>query len=358
MAENHAALSIRHVQKHFGAYAAVDRVAFDVQDNEFFALLGPSGCGKTTLLRMIAGFEQPDGGDLLIGGESMLGVPPNRRPANMVFQSYAVFPHMSVRQNVGYGLQVTGTPRRELDERVAEALSMVKLDGYERHKAHQLSGGQRQRVALARALAKRPEVLLLDEPMSALDAKLREAMQRELVRLQHTTGITFIHVTHDQNEALSMADRVAVMNQGRVEQLAAPRELYERPANRFVADFIGTINLLSGTTADGGAQVAVDGLGELPVRAPDGSRDVTLAIRPEKIRLAAERPADTPFAFQGRIAEVAYFGDYSRLFVTAPTGQPITVHVLNSDDPTTGPRRVGETVWCTWSRDDTLILNE
>ncbi len=220
-------ISIRSITKRFGAaVVAVDNVSLDIAEGEFFALLGPSGCGKTTLLRMLAGFETPTEGAILIDGRDMVDVPPNRRPVNMVFQSYAVFPHMTVAQNVAYGLKVTGVPRPEIDDRVAEALSLVLLGGLEQRKPDQLSGGQRQRVALARALVKRPRVLLLDEPLSALDAKLREAMQLELVRLQHSVGITFVIVTHDQDEALSMADRVSVMDQGRVLQVASPSELY------------------------------------------------------------------------------------------------------------------------------------
>jgi spermidine/putrescine transport system ATP-binding protein len=218
-----AIVSIQNVSKLFGSkVVAVDDVSLDIEEGEFFALLGPSGCGKTTLLRMLAGFEIPTSGRVMIDGEDMEGVDPNRRPVNMVFQSYAVFPHMNVASNVGYGLKVTGVPRSEIDAQVEEALALVKLDGYEQRMPSQLSGGQRQRVALARALIKRPKVLLLDEPLSALDAKLREAMQLELVRLRNAVGITFIIVTHDQNEALSMANRVAVMNGGRVAQVATP----------------------------------------------------------------------------------------------------------------------------------------
>jgi ABC-type Fe3+/spermidine/putrescine transport system ATPase subunit len=237
-------ISIRHITKRFGPVAAVDDVSFDIAPNEFFALLGPSGCGKTTLLRMIAGLETPTEGEIVIDGQDMAFIPPNQRPVNMVFQSYAVFPHMSVRNNVEYGLKVVGTPREETRRRAEDALAMVKLGDLAERMPDQLSGGQRQRVALARALVKRPKVLLLDEPLSALDAKLREQMQLELTRLQRTVGITFIIVTHDQDEALSMANRIAVMNLGRVSQIAGPTELYEHPASRFVADFIGKVNLI------------------------------------------------------------------------------------------------------------------
>jgi ABC-type Fe3+/spermidine/putrescine transport system ATPase subunit len=235
-----AIVRIAGVTKRFGSVVAVDDVSLEIRPNEFFALLGPSGCGKTTLLRMLAGFEWPSAGRIVIDGEDMAQMPPNRRPVNMVFQSYAVFPHMSVADNVAYGLRVTGTPGSEIKPRVKDALAMVRLAGLDERLPDQLSGGQRQRVALARALIKRPKVLLLDEPLSALDKKLREEMQLELVRLQQDVGITFVIVTHDQDEALSMADRIAVMDQGRILQTAPPDELYEAPNCRMVADFIGT----------------------------------------------------------------------------------------------------------------------
>ena len=244
MTDRQPIIEFRNVVKQFGeTVLAVNDVSLQINEGEFFALLGPSGCGKTTLLRMLAGFETPTAGELLIDGEDLSGVPPNKRPVNMVFQSYAVFPHMSVFDNVAYGLKVSGVAKSEIRTRVLEALELVQLGGYDKRNPDQLSGGQRQRVALARALVKRPRVLLLDEPLSALDAKLREAMQLELVKLQHTVGITFVIVTHDQHEALSMADRIAVMSDGRVRQLAPPNDLYEYPNCRFVADFIGKMNL-------------------------------------------------------------------------------------------------------------------
>src|SRR4051794_24811934 len=283
-------VSIRNVSKKFpGGVTAVDDVSIDIAENEFFALLGPSGCGKTTLLRMISGLETPTSGEIVIGGEDMALTPPNKRPTNMVFQSYAVFPHMTVAENVAYGLKVTGVPREETKRRVAEALDMVKLTSLAERRPDQMSGGQRQRVALARALVKRPKVLLLDEPLSALDAKLREEMRLELTRLQENVGITFIIVTHDQDEALSMASRIAVMDRGAVKQIATPSELYEHPATRFVADFIGKVNLIDASvveTSPGRLVCAAKGLGniELPVER-SCSGNIAVAVRPEKLKI-------------------------------------------------------------------------
>ena len=292
---NEPIVAIRNLSKRFGPVAAVDDVSFDIAPNEFFALLGPSGCGKTTLLRMIAGLETPTAGEIVIDGQDMALTPPNRRPVNMVFQSYAVFPHMSVRDNVEYGLKVVGTPREETRRRAEEALAMVKLDQLAERKPDQLSGGQRQRVALARALVKRPKVLLLDEPLSALDAKLREQMQLELTRLQQSVGITFIIVTHDQDEALSMANRIAVMDGGRVSQIATPDRTLRASGQPFRRRLHrqGQSDRRAGQGGQG--QVA----GRVPPRASVRSRfpmastregDVMLAVRPEKLKLTAKEP--------------------------------------------------------------------
>ncbi|MEM7744145.1 MAG: ABC transporter ATP-binding protein [Pseudomonadota bacterium] len=354
-------ISIRGVTKRFGAFTAVAETDIDIMANEFFALLGPSGCGKTTLLRMLAGFETPTTGQILIDGEDVVDTPPNRRPVNMVFQSYAVFPHMSVRDNVAYGLKVGRVPRAESDERVVEALDRVQLGRLADRKPDQLSGGQRQRVALARALVMRPKVLLLDEPLSALDAKLREQMQLELSRLQQEVGITFVTVTHDQDEALSMADRIAVMEAGRVCQVATPGRLYESPSTRFVADFIGKVNLLEGTAIRANmSTLAVDvtGIGQADIRhsrAVEGS--VTLAIRPEKIRMGTERPG-TAFAMQGKIADWAYYGDTSHLYVQTETGLRIAVNVQNVTRQTVDSADIGDEVWLSWDPEDTLVLTE
>ncbi|MGI9420150.1 MAG: ABC transporter ATP-binding protein [Geminicoccaceae bacterium] len=323
-------VTIENVTKQFGAVTAVDNVSIDIMPNEFFALLGPSGCGKTTLLRMIAGFEPPSGGRLTIDGEDMTRVPPNRRPVNMVFQSYAVFPHMSVADNVGYGLSVGGVPKAEIAPRVDDALRMVRLEGYGPRRPDQLSGGQRQRVALARALIKRPKVLLLDEPLSALDRKLREEMQLELVRLQHEVGITFVIVTHDQEEALSMADRIAVMDDGRLLQMAPPAELYDRPNCRMVADFIGKTNFFKGEarkTSEGELLVTTEDLGELRLADDgEGAGAVDLAVRPEKIEITRDRPDGAPIALPGTIDQQAFFGEASHIYVRLNSDRRIVCH--------------------------------
>lgn len=358
-------ISVQNITKRFGAdVVAVDHVDLDIRQGEFFALLGPSGCGKTTLLRMIAGFEVPSDGVVLIDGQDMASVPPNRRPVNMVFQSYAVFPHMTVFDNVAYGLKIAGVSGNEIAKRVPEALELVKLGGYGPRKPDQLSGGQRQRVALARALIKRPKVLLLDEPLSALDAKLREAMQLELVHLQETVGITFVIVTHDQQEALSMANRIAVMEDGKVRQLAPPSELYENPNCRFVADFIGKMNLFEGKVAGlDGAHLLVDipGLGSIPAAAPAQNSgeirgEVGLAVRPEKMRLSSEQPSDGSISLSGVISEVAYYGGVSFVYLRDSEGRSLSAHMQNASRQGSLPIKVGERIWCSWDPGDSIIL--
>ncbi len=354
-------IEIRNVNKIFpGGVKAVDNVNLTVARGEFFALLGPSGCGKTTLLRMLAGFEAPTSGEVVIDGHNMSTVAPNKRPVNMVFQSYAVFPHMSVEKNVGYGLRMDGRSRGEIKSRTEEALELVKLGGYGKRMPNELSGGQRQRVALARALVKRPSVLLLDEPLSALDAKLREAMQLELVRLQQTVGITFVIVTHDQSEALSMANRIAVMNQGAVKQVATPAELYEYPNCRFVADFIGKINLIgakSTRSGEGRVKVAAPSLGEIELQGQaDG--EVALAVRPEKIFVSETKPegADLVVA-RGKVGEVAYYGSFSNVFFDIGAGAPVLADIGNvSRDIEEFTFKKGEEYWVYWRKGDTLVL--
>jgi len=356
-------ISIRNITKRFGPVVAVDDVSFDIAPNEFFALLGPSGCGKTTLLRMIAGLETPTEGQIVIDGQDMAFVPPNQRPVNMVFQSYAVFPHMSVRNNVEYGLKVVGTPREETRRRAEEALAMVQLGDLAERMPDQLSGGQRQRVALARALVKRPKVLLLDEPLSALDAKLREQMQLELTRLQRTVGITFIIVTHDQDEALSMANRIAVMNLGRVSQIAGPTELYEHPASRFVADFIGKVNLIEANVKDSkDGRIVVDTKSFGHIEIPwdgDTQGGVTLAVRPEKLKLAEKQPKGRDLIIvKGIVRDVAYYGDTSHVVVTSADGVELSINVQNDSRTGGSGVRQGQDIWVSWLPRDTLVLTE
>ena len=337
MTEKQPVISIRNITKRFGNMVAVDDVSLDILEGEFFVLLGPSGCGNTTLLRMLAGFEMPSEGQILIGGQDMAGVAPNRRPVNMVFQSYAVFPHMSVTDNVAYGLKIAGLEKSEIRHRVDEALELVSLGGLGTRMPDQLSGGQRQRVALARGLVMRPKVLLLDEPLSALDAKLRAQMQFELAELQDNVGITFVTVTHDQDEALSMASRIAVMNKGDIAQLAEPSDLYEHPANRFVADFIGSVNIFEGKlTVDEPEQAMVDcpELGRVFLNhGVTGAHETTVwvAIRPEKITMlpagrakAKDSPSGTNIA-QGQIKGMSYLGDVTIYDIRLDSGRSIRV---------------------------------
>ena len=334
-------IQIRNVTKRFGNMVAVDDVSLDIVAGEFFVMLGPSGCGKTTLLRMIAGFELPTEGQILIDGQDMAGVPPNKRPVNMVFQSYAVFPHMSVLANVGYGLKIAGTAKSEIAARVEEALALVKLDGLGARMPDQLSGGQRQRVALARSLVMRPKVLLLDEPLSALDAKLRAQMQFELAELQDKVGITFVTVTHDQDEALSMASRIAVINKGHVAQLAKPADLYEYPANRFVADFIGSVNIFEGKlTVDEPERAVVDSaeVGKIYINhGVTGPHDANVwaAIRPEKMTLCRPGMAQVRDAPEGHnlangtIKGMSYLGDCTHYEVELESGRLVRVSRSN-----------------------------
>jgi len=324
---------IEGVTKRFGAITAVDSVDLAIERGELFALLGSSGCGKTTLLRLLAGFETPDAGRLVIDGQDMTGVPPHRRPINMMFQSYALFPHMNVADNVGYGLRREGLPKPEVATRVAQALEQVRLSDYAARRPAHLSGGQRQRVALARALVKRPKLLLLDEPLAALDRKLREGTRFELVRLQEELGLTFVMVTHDQEEAMSMASRLAVMDVGRIVQVGSPHEIYERPRSRFVADFIGIVNIL-----------------------PQGDGRRWLALRPEKIALGAARP-DAAHAVAGKIVDAAYEGDRSLYRVATDDGSVLLVSIANVARTAETFRR-GQSVWLGWAADAGHELDE
>jgi len=317
-------ISIRNVTKEFGTFTALSNISIDIMPGEIFALLGPSGCGKSTLLRIIAGFETPTQGDVLIDGKDVTDTPPNKRPINMVFQSYAVFPHMSVEANVAYGLKMDGLSSSEIAPKVAEALEQVHLTQFAGRMPDQLSGGQRQRVALARALVKRPRVLLLDEPLSALDAKLRDAMRLELVKLQQTVGVSFIIVTHDQSEALAMADRVAVLDAGMLRQLASPIDLYQKPADAFVADFIGRVNLFDVVSWEPGATlVTLASLGQVSLGSPmpeGGPVDHVLAVRPEHIAI---HPDPNAGALQASLGDVAFQGETSIVEALLPDGRAI-----------------------------------
>ncbi|MEV0233553.1 ABC transporter ATP-binding protein [Nonomuraea sp. NPDC050786] len=341
---------VKEYLSHGEVVQAVKGVTLDIAEGEFFSLLGPSGCGKTTTMRMIAGFEPPSKGLVRLHGKDVTNVPPNKRDVNMVFQSYALFPHMNVWDNVAFGLKQRRTPQEEIRRRVGEMLEIVDLTGREKRRPREMSGGQQQRVALARALVNRPRALLLDEPLGALDLKLRQAMQIELKRIQREVGITFVYVTHDQNEALTMSDRIAVMNDGLVEQLAGPREIYERPATAFVAGFIGTSNLLTGT-ANGG--VLKIGGGRVLVPEQDG--DVTVTVRPEKITIGTEEPAEGLSAVRGTVAEVVYLGTYNSYAVSLADGAEITVFQQNALDATATAER-GDSVWLSWQAQHSYVI--
>jgi len=362
-----AAIELVGIAKRFhsrrGTVNAVERVDLVIGEGEFFSLLGPSGCGKTTTLRMIGGFEEPSEGQILLYGRDVVGVPPNHRDVNMVFQSYALFPHMSVFDNVAFGLRRKSVDRAETTRRVNDMLELVQLDAKADRRPRELSGGQQQRVALARALVNKPRALLLDEPLAALDLKLRQAMQIELKRIQREVGITFIFVTHDQNEALTMSDRLVVMNMGRIEQLGAPRDVYERPRTRFVAGFIGTSNLMSGTvrSMDSGTAVLETGADE-SVIVPEANevgasvgQDLHVTVRPEKIVLSAERPAAGLCAIRGRVTEVVYLGTSTQYAIRTPSGSDLVVFVQNAADSSDLARR-DQDVWLSWRPEHTLAL--
>ncbi len=357
-------IEFRNVTKRFGDFTAVDHLSLGIYEREFFALLGPSGCGKTTLMRMIAGFEEPTEGHVMLDGQDLVGVPPYRRPTNMMFQSYALFPHMSVWDNIAFGLKQARMPKAEIAARVEEMLALVKLGPFARRKPHQLSGGQKQRVALARSLAKKPKVLLLDEPLGALDKKLREETQFELTDLQMKLGMTFIIVTHDQEEAMTVADRIAVMDHGKIVQVATPAEIYELPNSRYVADFIGDINLIEGRVAPDagtGARLECAGTGATvetsqPVDAAPGS-EAWFAVRPEKVAISHEPPADTSKnALKGTVWDIGYLGDVSVYHVRLPTGATVKATIANRTRLVERPITWDDEVWLTWSRDGGVVL--
>jgi putrescine transport system ATP-binding protein len=353
-----ALLEIITASKRFATTAAVDRVSLSVDRGEFFALVGPSGCGKTACVRRIAGFETPDERRIVIDGVEMNAVPPCARPVNMMFQSYALFPHLDVAGNIAFGLRQEGMERRRRDARVAEMLALVQMSEYARRWPHELSGGQKQRVALARALAKMPKLLLLDEPLAALDRKLREGTRLDLTGIQARLGTTFLVVTHDQDEALGMAQRVAVMHEGHLVQTGPPAEIYERPNSRFVADFVGAVNLFEGELVAGFNTLGLAVAGEAPiplpatVGLPTGTR-LALALRPEKLHLSAERPEG--FALAATITSIGYQGGQSTIHLTASCGLHLRAHL-----PSAAARGLVKdaAVWASWAPEDAVVLTE
>ncbi|MDF2371162.1 MAG: ABC transporter ATP-binding protein [Rhizobiaceae bacterium] len=356
-------IRIRNVTKKFGPVAAVDDVSLDIYKGELFCLLGGSGSGKSTLLRMLAGFEEPTAGSIEIDGQDMAHVPAYERPTNMMFQSYALFPHMSVERNVAYGLYRDNVAKGEIKQRVADMLDLVQLSGYERRKPNQLSGGQRQRVALARALIKRPKLLLLDEPLGALDKKLREETQFELVTIQETLGVTFIVVTHDQEEAMTLSTRIGVMNNGRIEQVGEPREIYEFPGNRFVADFIGSVNMFEGVVTENEADF-------VRIKSKDGDCDIYVshgvgcapnqklwyALRPEKMEISRERPDQKENFFEGIVEDIAYMGNQSAYRIRLKSGKIVRLTRTNRDRGEETPITWDETVFVSWGPSAGVVL--
>jgi putrescine transport system ATP-binding protein len=363
-------LRFEGVAKKFGHFTAVDRLSLDIRAGEFFALLGPSGCGKTTLLRMLAGFETPDQGRILLGGNDIGQVLPHQRPINMMFQNYALFPHLTVRNNIAFGLKRAGMSRSKIDARVAELVALVKLEGLERRKPDQLSGGQRQRVALARSLARQPQVLLLDEPLAALDKKLRESTQLELMELQRRLGMTFIIVTHDQEEAMTVASRIGVMDAGRLEQVATPRELYEAPNSRWIAEFVGDVNLFEGqigsregsrlaiSTQDAGTIMATE------PRQPLTKITVAVAIRPEKIKLSRRGPTSDPSnahainRLEGVVTDVSYLGGITTYKVKLDSGAVLRSSMANTARLDVDAYSASQRVVAWFTPDDCVVLEQ
>jgi putrescine transport system ATP-binding protein len=363
-------LRIEAVQKTFGRVVAVDRLSLDIASGEFFALLGPSGCGKTTLLRMLAGFEAPDAGRILLDGQDIASVLPHRRPVNMMFQNYALFPHLSVGANIAFGLKRAGMPRSQIATRVAEMIALVKLEGLAKRRPDQLSGGQKQRVALARSLARRPKVLLLDEPLAALDKKLREQTQLELMQLQRRLGTTFIIVTHDQEEAMTMADRIGVMDGGRLEQVATPRQLYEAPNSRRIAEFVGDINIIEGlveSRAEHRWIIATSAAGTIVAAAPRHPSEkaaICVAVRPEKLKLSRRGPvadaanAATLNRLEGVVTEVSYLGGHTVYQIQLDAGATLRASLANTARLDIDAYGAGQRVVAWFAPDDCVVLEQ
>ncbi|MEO3414513.1 ABC transporter ATP-binding protein [Roseovarius sp. CAU 1744] len=357
-------IQFRNVTKRFGDFVAIDNQSFDIYEQEFFALLGPSGCGKTTLMRMLAGFETPTEGTILLGGQDIAPIPPNKRAVNMMFQSYALFPHLNIWENIAFGLKRDKMPKDQIDARVAEMLKLTRLEKFARRKPHQCSGGQRQRVALARSLAKAPKLLLLDEPLGALDAKLRQDTQFELMDIQEKTGTTFVIVTHDQEEAMTVASRVAVMDHGRIIQADTPANIYEMPKSVYVADFIGDVTIISGkaTPAGDGYDIAfAEGLPILHAKSDiqlSKGQSCHLAIRPEKVSITAEKPVDAANAVQGKILDIAYLGNLSTYHVELPNGQIVKSQTANTRRLSRRSFTWEDDVWLSWTDTAGVLLKE
>ncbi|WP_299140002.1 ABC transporter ATP-binding protein [uncultured Tateyamaria sp.] len=355
-------IRFRNVTKRFGDFTAIDDLTLDIFEREFFALLGPSGCGKTTMMRMLAGFENPTDGSIELAGQDIAGVPPNKRAVNMMFQSYALFPHLSIWDNIAFGLRRESSDKAAIAARVEEMLKLTRLEKFARRKPHQISGGQRQRVALARSLAKAPKLLLLDEPLGALDAKLREATQFELMDIQEKTGTTFVIVTHDQEEAMTVASRIAVMDEGRVMQVATPDRIYEAPESVYVADFIGDVNILAGTVTATGDQTYALGVENGTVTAvserpfSDG-QNAHLAVRPEKVAIHTTAPEGTDNLLQGKVLDIAYLGNLSTYHVELPGGQIIKAQTANTRRLSRRDITWEDHVWVSWTKTAGVLLD-
>ena len=358
-------IRFRNVTKRFGEFVAIDDLTLDIFEQEFFALLGPSGCGKTTLMRMLGGFESPSEGRIELSGQDIVPVPPNKRAVNMMFQSYALFPHLSVWENIAFGLRRSNMPKADIEARVEEMLKLTRLEKFAQRKPHQISGGQRQRVALARSLAKAPKLLLLDEPLGALDKKLRQETQFELMDIQEKTGTTFVIVTHDQEEAMTVASRVAVMDEGRLVQVSTPADLYEWPNSVYVADFIGDVNLIKGrASAQGDNRYHIDWsegqppfAGTSSVSFSDG-QTCNLAIRPEKIAISTDKPTDADNAVQGKVLDIAYLGNLSTYHVELASGAVIKAQTANTRRLSRRSFTWEDPVWLSWTATAGVLLAE